>query len=89
MMAYKPLTDKQISYIINMVLCSLIEYHMQLTPLSKKECDNFFAPIHNLFKRKCKFSRSFPNVMLHFKEFYNLNDLWSLQIKSLSSALLY
>ena len=89
LMRYKPLTDKQLSYIVNMVLCPLIEYRIQLTPLSKKECDQFFTPLRILFKRKCKFALSFPNIMLHFKEFYNLNDLWTLQIKFLSSALLY
>jgi hypothetical protein len=88
-MRYKPLTDKQISYIINMVLCPLIEYRMQLTPLSQQECLSLFAPIRSLFKKKNKFASSLPNVILLFKQFYYLNDLWSLQIKSLSTALLY
>src|SRR5215216_7453522 len=34
-MKYKPVTDKQMAYIINMVLCPLLEYCMQITPLSK------------------------------------------------------
>jgi hypothetical protein len=85
---YKPITDKQFVYIINMVLCPLIEYRIQLTPLSKTECDKFFAPIRSLFKKKNKFAITLPNVLLNFYKFYNLNDLWSLQIKSLSCALL-
>ena len=89
LMRFKPLTDKQVSYIVNMVLCPLIEYRMKLTPLSKKECDSFFAPIRVLLKRKCKFAITLPTTLLNFKEFYNLNDLWSLQIKSISSALLF
>src|SRR5215216_5634043 len=85
---YKPITDKQFVYIINMVLCPLIEYRIQLTPLSKIECDKFFAPVRSLFKKKNKFAITLPNVLLNFHKFYNLNDLWSLQIKSLSCALL-
>src|SRR3954466_8595566 len=88
-MRYKPLTDKQISYIINMVLCPLLEYRMQLTSLSKNECKKIFAPVRSLFKHKNKFTLTLPNSLLNFKHFYNLNDLWSLQIKSLSTALIY
>src|SRR5215216_5372046 len=86
---YKPITDKQFVYIINMVLCPLIEYRIQLTPLSKLECEKFFAPICSLFKKKNKFAITLPNVLLNFHKFYNLNDLWSLQIKALSCALLH
>jgi len=89
LMRYKPLTDRQISYIINMVLCPLLEYRMQITPLSQHECLSLFAPVRSLFKKKNKLASTLPNVLLNFKQFYNLNDLWSLQIKSLSTALLY
>src|SRR5215216_5577411 len=87
-MRYKPITDKQFAYIINMILCPLIEYRIQLTPLSESDCDRIFTPIRSLFKKKNKFAVSLPNALLNFHKFYNLNDLWSLQIKSLSSALL-
>src|SRR5215216_6805128 len=85
---YKPVTDKQMAYIINMVLCPLLEYRMQITPLSKNECDILFAPIRSLFKAKLHFSSTLPTVLLHLKYFYNLNNLWSLQTQSISTAIL-
>src|SRR5215216_4156822 len=87
-MKYKPITDKQMAYIINMVLCPLLEYRIQITPLSKNECDILFAPIRSLFKSKLHFSSTLPTVLLHLKYFYNLNNLWSLQTQSISTALL-
>src|SRR3954453_15478662 len=38
---------------------------------------------------KNKFILTLPNSLLNFKQFYNLNDFWSLQIKSLSTTLIY
>ena len=51
-MRYKPLTDKQIAYIVNIVLCPILEYRLQYTPLSKSECNQFFGSIRSLFKKK-------------------------------------
>src|SRR4051794_2165177 len=62
---------------------------MQLTPLSEAECSKYFAPIRSLFKSKNNFAITLPTVLLNFKQFYNVNDLWTLQIKSLSTALLF
>src|SRR5215216_1082484 len=84
----KPLTDKQIAYIVNAVLCPLLEYRLQCTPLSKRECNIYFSSIRTLFKRKSDFAITIPTVILNSNKYYNLHDLWSLQVKSFSTALL-
>jgi len=41
----KPITDKQMGYIINMVLIPLITYRLQNTVLSKNSCDILMASV--------------------------------------------
>ena len=84
----KHLTDKQIAYIVNMVLCPILEYRLQCTPLSKNECNQFFGSIRSLFKKNSKFASTLPSTLLHSNMLYNLNDLWSLQCKSFATSLL-
>ena len=40
----KPITDKQLLYLYNMVIIPRIEYRTQLTILSKRDCDSIIAP---------------------------------------------
>src|SRR4051794_6615993 len=48
----KPITDKQLLYLYNMVIIPRIEYRTQLTILSKRDCDSIIAPFRQLYKNK-------------------------------------
>src|SRR5215216_1296727 len=85
----KPLTDKQICYITNIVLFSLLEYRPQTTPLSKNECNRMSSPIRTLIKNNSHFAISAPNCLFTGNVFYQLRDLWNQQLQSFSTALLY
>ncbi|CAI2180862.1 11042_t:CDS:2, partial [Funneliformis geosporum] len=84
----KPLTDKQIAYIVNAVFCPLLEYRLQCTPLSERECNVYFCFIRTLFKRKSDFAITIPTAILNNNKYYNLQDFWSLQVKLFTTALL-
>ena len=77
----KPLTDKQLIYITNMVLVSLIIYRLQNTVLLETEAISLMAPIRKAIKNKLKFTSTAPNSMMYRKYFYNLADLWSIQLQ--------
>ncbi|CAI2184735.1 9004_t:CDS:2, partial [Funneliformis geosporum] len=71
----KPLTDKQICYITNMVLFSLLEYRLQTIPLSKNKCIRISSPIRTLIKNNSHFAISAPNYLFTRNIFYQLRDL--------------
>src|SRR4051812_14488797 len=85
----KPLTEKQLIYILNMVLFPLLEYRLQTTPLSFNECNRIAAPLRRIVKHNSSMTSSTPNCIVKGSVFYNLNDLWTQQMKSYSTALLY
>ncbi|CAI2182553.1 8792_t:CDS:1 [Funneliformis geosporum] len=66
----KSSTNKQICYITNMVLFSLLEYRLQTTPLSKNECIRISSPIRILIKNNSPFSISAPNCLFTGNIFY-------------------
>ena len=84
----KPITDKQMGYIINMVLIPLITYHLQNTVLSKNSCDTLMAPVRRIFKNKLRFSSTAPTCLTQGPQFYNVADLWQTQLKRHSSYLI-
>src|SRR4051794_13653199 len=72
---FKPLTDKQLQYLNNMVLISRLKYRSKLIVLSKNECEELFKPMRMIIKKKLKLRRDFSNVILHNKLAYRFNDL--------------
>ena len=84
----KPLIDKQMIYITNIVLVPIITYRLQNTVLTEKECLDLMAPIRKTIKNKLKFTITAPNCMMNSKYFYNIADLWSIQIQRHSTYLL-
>ena len=85
----KPLTDKQMTYIVNMVLIPIITYRLQNTVLKEKECSEILAPIRRTIKNKLKFTSTTPNCMMHGRNFYNLADFWSIQLQRHSNYFLF
>lgn len=70
----KRLTDKQISFIFNMLIIPRIEYRIQLIVLFEKECNSLIAPFRILFKHKLGLTKTVPNTIIHSKEFYNIKS---------------
>jgi len=83
----KPLTDRQLIYIFNMVLAPKIMYRLQIYVLTEIECQKLMAPIRKTFKNKLKFATTAPNYLVQNKFLYNLMDIWSLQCQRQSKAL--
>ena len=84
----KPLTDKQMTYIVNMVLIPIVTYRLQNTVLIEKDCSDILAPIRKTLKNKLKFTSTAPNCLMHGNNFYNLADLWSIQLQRHSNYFL-
>jgi len=84
----KPITDRQFTYVVNHVLIPQLLYKMRNTPLSQSTCVKLNQSIRNLFKHKCCFPKTAPNVVFHSKMFYNLSDLWTEQLAEIATLLL-
>jgi len=79
---YKPLTDKQLKYIFNMVLIPRIEYRSQLVVFSSKECHALFSQVRIFLKHKLKYPKSTPNSILNSKLTNGFNDFVANMIHS-------
>ena len=84
----KPITDKQMGYIVNMVLIPLVTYRLQNMILSQNSCNELMAPVRKMFKNKLKFAFTAPNCLTQGSQFYNVTDLWQTQLKRHSSYLI-
>src|SRR5579883_3182502 len=56
------LTAKQVVYLYNTVLIPKLEYHMQVTHLSDKDCYIATRLVRSLVKQKANFSRALPKI---------------------------
>src|SRR4051794_38663130 len=79
---YKPLTDKQLKYIYNMVLIPRLEYRSKVIVLSNNECSSLFTKLRSFIKHKLRFPKSTPNSILSSGLFFGFNDLSDLMIQS-------
>ncbi len=84
----KPITDRQFCYIANHVLLPQLLYKMRNIPLSQSAYVNLNQSIRSLFKHKCHFPKTAPNVVFHSKLFYNLSDIWTEQLAEIATSLL-
>ena len=71
-----------------MILISIVIYRLQNTVLIEKDCSDILAPIRKTLKNKLKFISTAPNYMIHGNNFYNLADLWSIQLQRHSNYFL-
>ena len=78
----KPITDKQLLYLYNMVIIPRIEYRTRLTILSKRDCDSIIAPFRQLYKNKIRLSSTAPNAILESNFIYKFRDLYEVQLQS-------
>src|SRR5260363_359224 len=56
----KNITDKQISYIINMVIIPTIEYHLHIIVFPQSTCNKILGKYLTIAKHKAHLSRSTP-----------------------------
>ncbi|GBB97732.1 hypothetical protein RclHR1_30500001 [Rhizophagus clarus] len=69
------LTAKQVVYLYNTVLIPKLEYHMQVTHLSDKDCYIATRLVRSLVKQKANFSRALPNSILYLSQALGLINL--------------
>jgi exonuclease III/ribonuclease HI len=86
-MRFKRLTDQQLLYIFNKVVCPQVSYRMQLTVFSANECNRLMAPFRSLLKNKLRISRTAPNFITNCNFIYNINNIYDLQMRSQASFL--
>ena len=84
-MRFKRLTADMIKYIWNCVICPRLTYRSQLTVLSSAACDSLMRHFRRFFKQQVGLVRSIPNVALHFRQLFGLNDLYSQQLLNRTS----
>ena len=84
----KPITDWQFCYITNHVLLPQLLYKMRNIPLSQSACVSLNQSIRSLFKHKCHFPKTAPNMVFHAKLFYHLSDIWTEQLADIATSLL-
>ncbi len=75
--------DKQLQYIYNAIIISRLEYHIQLTFLSKTMCHSLIAPFRTLFKYKLTLNKCISNAILYTPLLYHLCSLYDVKIQSI------
>ncbi|GBB91499.1 hypothetical protein RclHR1_18820006 [Rhizophagus clarus] len=71
------LSAKQVVYLYNTVLIPKLEYRMQVTHLSDRDCYTATRLIRSLVKHKANFSRALPNPILYLSQALGLINLSS------------
>ncbi|GBB96009.1 hypothetical protein RclHR1_02660030 [Rhizophagus clarus] len=71
------LSAKQVVYLYNTVLIPKLEYHMQVTHLSVRDCYAATRHVRSLIKQKANFSRALPNPILYLFQALGLINLFS------------
>ncbi|GBC20729.2 hypothetical protein GLOIN_2v1479662 [Rhizophagus irregularis DAOM 181602=DAOM 197198] len=82
MILRKKLSDKQMSFIFNVLIIPKIEYHAQMIILTEEECNSLIAPFRMLYKNKIGLARTAPNALMHTREFYNLKNFSDNQLQA-------
>ncbi|GBC05496.1 hypothetical protein RclHR1_06260002 [Rhizophagus clarus] len=75
------LSAKQVVYLYNAMLIPKLEYRMQVTHLSEKDCYAATRLIHSLVKHKANFSCSLPNSILYLSQALGLINLFPYMIQ--------
>ncbi|GBB95183.1 hypothetical protein RclHR1_24910004 [Rhizophagus clarus] len=71
------LSAKQVVYLYNTVLIPKLEYRMQVTHLSDRDCYAATRLVHSLVKQKANFSHALPNPILYLSQALGLVNLSS------------
>ncbi|CAB5387796.1 unnamed protein product [Rhizophagus irregularis] len=82
MILRKKLSDKQMSFIFNVLIIPKIEYRAQMIILTEEECNSLIAPFRMLYKNKIGLARTAPNALMHTREFYNLKNFSDNQLQA-------
>src|SRR5260363_459071 len=78
----KNITDKQISYIINMVIIPTIEYRLHNIILPQFTCNKILGKYLTIAKHKAHLSCSTPNSTMLNHNLYNIRNIWDIQLQS-------
>jgi len=72
---FKSLTNKQITYVYNMVIIPRIEYKLQLTHITRSELNNISSKFQIAFKYKLNLNRAAPNALMNIHKIYGIKNL--------------
>src|SRR5215213_437953 len=78
----KPITDKQLLYLWNMVVIPRLEYRSQITVLNQQQCNRIVSPFRRFFKNKLNMAITAPNAILENTLIYNFCDFFEVQKQS-------
>jgi hypothetical protein len=78
----KVITDKQTTYIFNMLILPRIEYRSQVTIFTEEECNKMMVPYRKMLKNKLKFAKTAPNSIIENSLIYNIRSIWANQIQA-------
>ena len=86
---FKRITPEQISYIINAVIISRIEYRSHLSIFNETEAKKISAKLRQMVRLKMSCSNTLPNVFLSKKEIYYIIDFYQRQAENHITNLLF
>src|SRR6266542_2665995 len=87
LLQYKPLSNKQLTYLHNVVLIPKLEYRAQVSFLSSNACTKIVSPFKSLFKRKVKLASCIPDVALYASNGYKITNLYNHLLKCILARL--
>src|SRR5205814_9475100 len=77
----KHITDKQVSYIINIVIISILEYRIYNIILSQTTYNKILSSYLLVTKYKSNFATTTPNSTLLNYNIYGIKNIWDIQLQ--------
>ena len=77
----KNITDKQIAYIINIVIIPTIEYRLHNIVIPQTTCNKILGKYLTIAKHKSHLSRSTPNSTMLNHNLYKIHNIWDIQLQ--------
>ena len=77
----KHITDKQVSYIINIVIIPILEYHIHNIILSQTTCNKILSSYLSIAKHKSNLAITTPNSTLLNHNIYGIKNIWDIQLQ--------
>src|SRR5690242_1713841 len=76
----KRITDKQIAYVINTVIISILEYRIYNIVFSCSICNNILSKYFTIAKHKSHLAKSISNSTILNLYLYNIQNIWDIQL---------
>src|SRR6266542_2212530 len=87
LLQYKPLSDKQLTYLHKVVLILKLEYRAQVSFLYSHTCNKIISPFKSLFQRTVKLASCIPDVAFYASSGYKITHLYNHLLKCILARL--